>query len=164
MDFDELLNLEQEFYQEGYEEGRNENLKHNLLEGKQYGLQVGFQRFQLLGIIYGISDVLIQKFDDAALQKNAKVIKDLIEEIQMDNNQENVAIYEKSIFKIRNKFRLVLMSLHKNISSVDSSSDRLTLEKIESLSREIAGKLHGYTEDDSGSHNETMTQDQTTDW
>ncbi|CDO92774.1 unnamed protein product [Kluyveromyces dobzhanskii CBS 2104] len=164
MDFDELLNLEQQFYQEGYEEGRNVNLRQNLFEGKQYGLQVGFQRFQLLGIIYGICDTLIQRFDDTGLHKNAKLIKKLIEDIEMNNNQESVAVYERSIFKIRNKFRLVLMSLQKNMSNSDSTLDRLTLEKVENLSREIAGEIQGYVEDNSASQSEITPQDWNTDW
>lgn len=37
MDFDNLLNLEEQYYQEGFLEGQNENIKQSFLEGKQYG-------------------------------------------------------------------------------------------------------------------------------
>ncbi|BAO37742.1 hypothetical protein KLU848_3094 [Kluyveromyces marxianus] len=165
MDLDGILELEQQYYEEGYEEGRRENLKHNLLEGKQYGLQVGFQRFHLLGMIYGICDILIGKIDDSSLQKNAKLIKQLIDNIHMDNSQENVAVYERSIFKIRNKFRLVLMCLQKTLLQ-GSTQERLTLENVETLSKKVAGEIQGYVEerDNALSHTEVMVQDQTTDW
>ena len=100
IEFDEVLNLEHKFYQEGYEEGRNENLRKNLLEGKQYGLQVGFQRFQLLGTIYGVCTILEEKIDDNALQKNIKTIKSLIEDIKLDNkpvSYTHLDVYKRQV-------------------------------------------------------------------
>lgn len=164
IEFDEVLNLEHKFYQEGYEEGRNENLRKNLLEGKQYGLQVGFQRFQLLGTIYGVCTILEEKIDDNALQKNIKTIKSLIEDIKLDNKQQNVTVYERSIFKIRNKFRLVLMIMQKHLNKEFPTNERITLEKIETLSKEISGELNGYVENDVDDSSNIIVQDQSTNW
>lgn len=148
MDFDEVLNLEEQFYQEGYQEGREANLRDNYLEGKQYGLQVGFQRYALLGQIRGICEVLESRTTDAALQKNVDAVKRIIDSVPTDNDDTNVAAYERSMVRLRNKFRLVLTLLRKQSQDARrSKTDALTFEKVEQVSRIVAGELQGYVED-----------------
>ena len=59
MDYeDELLALEEQFYEEGFKEGWNASLLNSFLESKQFDLQVGFQRFVLIYQILGICDII----------------------------------------------------------------------------------------------------------
>lgn len=163
MDFDELLNLEEDFYREGYEEGRKENSSRNFLEGKQYGLQIGYQRFHLLGIIYGICQTLSRKCNDPPLEKTIGIVNQMIQDLNMDNKEETVQIYENRMFKIRNKFRLISMNLQKqkNIASYDDDY-KITLQTVESLAKELAGEVQGYLEENDNTA--VNVRDQSNDW
>ncbi|QPH05467.1 hypothetical protein C2857_003267 [Epichloe festucae Fl1] len=43
--FDDILNLEQNFYQRGYSQGLADGAKAGRLEGRQFGMQKGFEKF-----------------------------------------------------------------------------------------------------------------------
>ncbi|ODQ59370.1 hypothetical protein WICANDRAFT_44830, partial [Wickerhamomyces anomalus NRRL Y-366-8] len=111
MDFDEVLNLEEQFYKEGFEEGQAESTKKSFLEGKEYGLQAAFQKYVFVGQVQGIVDLLVEGFG-GELSGQAKSQLDqivvLIDSIKTDNDYGNVVESEKIITKIRNKVRILM--------------------------------------------------------
>ncbi|KAK5959822.1 ribosome biosynthesis protein LTO1 PWA37_002887 [Arxiozyma heterogenica] len=152
MDYtDKLLELEEQYYEEGFREGQNESLHNSFLEGKQFGLQVGFQRFVLINQIIGICDI-IDSLDlkNDSLNKNISIIRHLINNIQMNNDEENVENLDKILIKLKNKFRTVLLSFHrltKDNHDNKHSTNHLTFNNVEDLSSIIAGKIEGFVED-----------------
>ena len=55
--FDEVLNLEQDFYKDGYELGVQDGKKAGLVEGRFFGLEKGFEKFTTMGEMHGRADV-----------------------------------------------------------------------------------------------------------
>lgn len=162
MALEDLLSLEDEFYREGYEEGLRENTKHNYTEGKQYGLQVGFQRYLLLGQIEGLLDVIeTWNIDAHIFSKNIETIRMLLAGLKMDNDDANVAQYEASFIKIKNKLRTILLLLQKQLKQ--SSKDTMTFEAVENISMTIAGELKGYIKEEE-TNDGLIVQDQAQDW
>ena len=172
MDYeDELLALEEQFYEEGFKEGQNASLLNSFLEGKQFGLQVGFQRFVLIYQILGICDVINSlNLQNDSLNKNISIIKNLIDGILMNNDEENVENLDKTLIKLKNKFRTVLLSfqrLIKNNRNINKNnkqfSNNLTFDNVEDLSRMIAGKIQGFVEDEDVTEAK-VKQDQLHEW
>ncbi|KAK5660096.1 hypothetical protein OQA88_13565 [Cercophora sp. LCS_1] len=51
--FDDLLNLEEQFYQDGYRQGQEDGVRAGRIEGRSLGLEKGFQKFFESGRLYG---------------------------------------------------------------------------------------------------------------
>jgi flagellar biosynthesis/type III secretory pathway protein FliH len=51
--FDELLNLEEQFYDEGYQQGLADGAKAGLVEGRTFGLEKGFEKYVESGRLHG---------------------------------------------------------------------------------------------------------------
>ncbi|KAK3365675.1 hypothetical protein B0T24DRAFT_535411 [Lasiosphaeria ovina] len=51
--FDDVLNLEEQFYQEGYKEGQADGVRAGRAEGRSLGLEKGFLKFVESGTLYG---------------------------------------------------------------------------------------------------------------
>lgn len=51
--FEDVLNLEEQFYQEGYKQGQDDGVRAGLIEGRSLGLEKGFQKFFESGRLYG---------------------------------------------------------------------------------------------------------------
>ncbi|KAM7187981.1 hypothetical protein V8F33_010938 [Rhypophila sp. PSN 637] len=51
--FEDILNLEEQFYQEGYKQGQEDGVAAGRSEGRSLGLEKGFQKFAEAGMLYG---------------------------------------------------------------------------------------------------------------
>ncbi len=51
--FEDLLNLEDQFYREGYTQGTDDGIKAGRIEGRSFGLEKGFEKFVESGRLYG---------------------------------------------------------------------------------------------------------------
>lgn len=51
--FEDILNLEEQFYQEGYKQGREDGVAAGRSEGRSLGLEKGFQKFAEAGMLFG---------------------------------------------------------------------------------------------------------------
>jgi hypothetical protein len=60
--FEDVLNLEEQFYQEGYRQGQDDGLRAGLVEGRSLGLEKGFQKFFESGRLYGRTVVWANRF------------------------------------------------------------------------------------------------------
>jgi hypothetical protein len=53
--FDEVLGLEEEFYEEGYRQGLADGVKAGQIEGRTFGLEKGFEKYVESGRLHGKS-------------------------------------------------------------------------------------------------------------
>ncbi|ABN65012.2 predicted protein [Scheffersomyces stipitis CBS 6054] len=135
IDTDEVLNVEEEYYQKGFREGQEQSTRQQEMEGKEYGYQTGFQRFLIVGYIDGLVEHWsrnIQTYEaSASVANHLKQLEALIKDIPITNGDEEVAHYEKSVAKARNKLR-VIATLVKETSKI---------AKLDELIKEVGGQL-----------------------
>ena len=53
--FDEVLDLEEQFYEDGYRQGLADGVKAGRIEGRTFGLEKGFEKYVESGRLYGKS-------------------------------------------------------------------------------------------------------------
>lgn len=66
--FDDLLNLEEEFYSEGYEHGVADGDRAGRIEGRAFGIEKGFEKFVEAGRLNGKSIVWANRLPQARQQ------------------------------------------------------------------------------------------------
>lgn len=66
--FDNLLNLEDEFYSEGYEQGVADGDRAGRIEGRSFGIEKGFEKFIEAGRLHGKSIVWANRLPQAQQQ------------------------------------------------------------------------------------------------
>lgn len=66
--FDDLLNLEEEFYSEGYEQGVADGDRAGRIEGRAFGIEKGFEKFVEAGRLHGKSIVWANRLPQAQQQ------------------------------------------------------------------------------------------------
>lgn len=66
--FDDLLNLEEEFYSEGYEQGVADGDRAGRIEGRAFGIEKGFEKFVEAGRLHGKSVVWANRLPPARQQ------------------------------------------------------------------------------------------------
>lgn len=134
---DEVLNLEEVYYQEGFQEGQEHGAKQQLMEGKEFGYQTGFQRFLIIGYITGLLEdwrTNIEKYGglgNKSFENHLSQLEDLMKQVQLTNGDEEVATFEKVIGKARNKLRLLATLTKENWK----------ISQVDSLVKEIGGQL-----------------------
>lgn len=69
--FDDLLNLEDEFYSEGYEQGMADGDRAGRIEGRAFGIEKGFEKFIEAGRLHGKSIVWANRLPQARQQPPA---------------------------------------------------------------------------------------------
>lgn len=53
--FDEVLGLEEQFYEDGYQQGLSDGVKAGRIEGRTFGLEKGYEKYVDSGKLYGKS-------------------------------------------------------------------------------------------------------------
>ncbi|KAG6359639.1 hypothetical protein INS49_013162 [Diaporthe citri] len=66
--FDDLLNLEEEFYSEGYAQGVADGDRAGRIEGRAFGIEKGFEKFVEAGRLHGKSIVWANRLPQAKQQ------------------------------------------------------------------------------------------------
>lgn len=136
IDTDDILNIEEQYYDEGYREGQNQSTSEQYKEGKEFGYQTGFQRFLIVGYVKGLYQYWqknIEQYDKAArksIQLHLALVNSLINDLKLTNGDAEVAAFEKTVVKIRNKLR-VLASLTK---------ESWKINQVDNLMKEIGGQ------------------------
>lgn len=119
MDLDDLLSLEEQYYQDGYEYGKSEILKETYISGKMLGIQTGYQKLVQLGMVFAYLETLLEnsekKCDDLTEEKcngnkNAKKVKGklnkedfkVIETEALNNEEDSIEKLEKLTKKCKN--------------------------------------------------------------
>ena len=73
--FDEILNLEQDFYRDGYELGVQDGKKAGMVEGRFFGLEKGFEKFMTMGDMHGRADVWARRLKTNDMREGADDLK-----------------------------------------------------------------------------------------
>lgn len=111
IDTDEVLNLEQEYYQKGFEEGEAQGIREQFLEGKQYGYQTGFQKYLIVGYIQGLLDNWKTDIENYShingFVNHINQLEKYLKDIPMDNEELHVEEFDRIVHKARNKLRVV---------------------------------------------------------
>ncbi|KAH8846765.1 hypothetical protein MCOR27_004288 [Pyricularia oryzae] len=63
--FEDVMNLEEQFYQEGYQQGVADGAKAGKMEGRGLGLEKGYEKFMESGRLYGRSLVWASRLPQA---------------------------------------------------------------------------------------------------
>lgn len=63
--FNEVLDLEEQFYNEGYQQGLSDGVKAGRIEGRTFGLEKGFEKYVESGKLHGKSLVWINRLKNA---------------------------------------------------------------------------------------------------
>jgi len=73
--FDDILGLEEKFYDDGYQQGMSDGVKAGRIEGRTFGLEKGFEKYIESGRLYGKSIVWAnrspQALESSVLQKES---------------------------------------------------------------------------------------------
>lgn len=114
--FEDLLNLETNFYDEGYREGMADGKKAGLREGAEFGIQTGYQRYIALGVLRGRVQVWRAKFFNESapsdhanverIKKNIKGLEAMLKDIPITNSDEDVAQLEALLRKAKSKAKV----------------------------------------------------------
>lgn len=131
LDVDEVLNLEEEYYQKGFLEGQEHSTREQYIEGKEYGYQTGFQRALIVGYIQGLMEYWKENKDLNNVDGHMTQLREIVEGIPVTNGESEVAEFEKRINKARNKIR-VIATILKESSKVS---------KLDELMKEMGGTL-----------------------
>lgn len=93
MDVDELLSVEQQFYQQGYEEGKAEALEETKQAGTLLGIQTGYQRL----VIMGMAEAYLKYAENTRGKLELPELAELV-----SNEDESIDKLEKATKKVRN--------------------------------------------------------------
>lgn len=79
--FDQLLNLEDGYYQEGYDLGQADGAHAGLVEGKLFGVEKGFEKAVSMGRLSGRAEVWQRRFQPSATSSQPAQARSLSNEI-----------------------------------------------------------------------------------
>ena len=68
--FDEILGLEEQFYDDGYQQGLADGIKSGRIEGRTFGLEKGFEKYIESGRLYGKSLVWANRTPELQKKKS----------------------------------------------------------------------------------------------
>ncbi|KAK9466793.1 hypothetical protein V1512DRAFT_192213, partial [Lipomyces arxii] len=117
--FDDVLSLEESFYNEGYNNGIKDGEKAGTSEGKQFGLETGFQRFLTLGIVQGRCEIWNKQSKQS---RQLQVLTEMIAAVDVSNTEHAVDEFSKTIKTVRNRVKVV-QRLMKDPVTVDLEDD-----------------------------------------
>jgi hypothetical protein len=80
--FDELLGLEEKFYDEGYKLGESEGATAGRIEGRVFGLEKGFEKYLEAGRLHGRSIVWAGRFPQGDITDKPAAAEGLQQEVQ----------------------------------------------------------------------------------
>ncbi|KAK3358897.1 hypothetical protein B0T25DRAFT_531417 [Lasiosphaeria hispida] len=72
--FEDILNLEEQFYQDGYKQGQEDGLQAGRSEGRSLGLEKGYLKFLESGKLYGRSIVWANRLPSAVKARERKPV------------------------------------------------------------------------------------------
>lgn len=121
--FEDVLNLEENFYSEGYQQGLKDGAQAGKIEGRSFGMQKGFEKFLESGRLAGKAVVwanrmpsrtgesctLPQLSGNARLDKNISTIYALVEPdtLSTDNSDEAVQDFDDRVRRAQGKAKIV---------------------------------------------------------
>ena len=126
--FDDVLNLEERFYQEGYQQGVADGEKAGRVEGRSFGMQTGYEKFMESGRLASRAVVMANRLpsksdketdskrctlpplsDSARLEKNIRMMYALVEPdtLSTSNTDEAVQDFDDRVKRAQGKAKVV---------------------------------------------------------
>lgn len=133
MDFDDVLNLEEQFYQQGIAEGKRDVSRQQYNEGKQYGYQTSFQRFVILGYYQGIVESIVQRDTTKKLEPVCLDISHALERLPKSNTDADIESFGKTCKSLGNKMRRLVYRANHDLSL------KIDLKEIELKALQVCG-------------------------
>lgn len=157
--FDDLLSLEDQFYNEGYTLGQTEGAKAGRIEGRVFGLEKGFEKYMEAGKLHGRSIVWAGRMPNASsaqsdsvasvdaaapqtslpalsnnprLEKHIRVLYALSEpaSLSTDNSEEAVSDFDDRLKRAQAKLKIIERLVGEDLPTEKTTGD---------LSHEVGG-------------------------
>lgn len=84
--FDEVLGLEEQFYEDGFHQGYDDGVKAGRIEGRTFGLEKGFEKYIESGKLYGKSIIWANR-----MSQSPKVVGKSVKEADGPESQISLA-------------------------------------------------------------------------
>jgi hypothetical protein len=127
--FDDLLELENEYYKEGYEAGVADSTYAGLIEGKVFGIEKGYEKALELGKLHGRALVWQSRFSSSKKTANS-------DDVQRPEGIDSPLTTPRSVEaqKLAENCRLLdripdNARLRKHVDALEAASDRTTVDK-----------------------------------
>lgn len=153
--FDEILGLEEQFYQDGYDQGLKDGFIAGRIEGRVFGLEKGFEKFVESGRLHGKSIIWANRVPGLKLRSIPRINPQAVDE----TSAGEPSIKRLAIPEISNNVRLIKnikvlyalaesesLSTENNEEAVSEFDDRL---KRAQAKAKIIEKMVGETREDS---------------
>ena len=154
--FDDLLGLEDEFYQQGYEAGLADGEHAGIVEGKLFGIEKGYEKAVELGKLHGRAMIwqirqsegdgaeypfLVEQLQTAKLPVNSRLTKNITtllklsdgQSVKHDNSDESVADFDDRIFKAQAKAKVIAAVIGEPIQLDTQSKEDSGIEESNGL-------------------------------
>lgn len=128
--FDDLLHLEDQFYQEGYREGVEDGISKAKVDGWTFGLEKGFEQFLESGRLYGKALIWASRLpgkqdsqdarlaaerrlpplpDNPRLEKNIAILLALLDpqSLSTENTEEAATEFEERMRKAKGRAKVI---------------------------------------------------------
>lgn len=133
---DEVLRLEETFYQEGYRQGVQDGERAGLVEGRSVGIKAGFEKFKTMSRLHARSqlwagslspenpqvDSKTRPHEQARLLSRLQTIYALTEPASLStrNDEADVADFDSRLRRAEGKFKVVELNLGKATRSKEN--------------------------------------------
>lgn len=155
--FDDLLGLEDNFYQEGYEAGVADGEHAGLVEGKVFGIEKGYEKALELGKLHGRGLVwqmrsqgvpqgcdqaaIIAQLEQSKLPRNSRLVKHIEglltatddKSVVMDNSDEAVTDFDERISRAQAKAKVIAAIVGEPLKVEVSTSATTGIEESKGL-------------------------------
>jgi len=154
--FDEILGLEEQFYDEGYQQGLADGVNAGQIEGRTFGLEKGFEKYVESGILHGKSLVWANRVPQfqkgkSSLTSTSKISESLNDgttlspSLQLLPDNPRLAKHVKVLHALAESETLSTENTEEAVSDFDDRFKRAQAKAkiIERMAGEVKGDLNG---------------------
>ena len=131
--FDDLLSLEDQYYQEGYELGVKDGSRSGRIEGRQFGLEKGFEKFAAMGALAGQCAVW-----EARLTKSEPASRSVV--VEGKTGDSGHVILETIPFNARLQKHLNTLSALTEVESLSTENNEDAVSDFDDRLKRAEGK------------------------
>lgn len=137
IDWDQVLNLEQESFSKGYEDGRSQAIEAGQNDGYKVGVKIGMEKYIPLGIMQSRTRHL-KSTPEATNLPSLKSLETLIETGEVKNTPDEIQAFERRYKLAKTKARILTSKLktepinfHENVLGLTKrASDSSNIEDM----------------------------------
>lgn len=102
--FEDILNLEEEFYSTGYDQGLSDGITAGRIEGRTFGLEKGFEKYLEMGRLHGKSIVWVNRIPSLQKPKIPTISKK--SEVKQENQETGEPSHDSKLPELSKNERL----------------------------------------------------------